>query len=132
MRVLFIDRTSSEYSSLSTDTVKFSVLKPDEILTILIAAYEWHCSREVMVKLIRRLAAESNAVFTRLKISRYLPAVIYGAVISTSMNLAHLKEFESMNGHTLRMERYGNSPLSLSLSVSSSLCLCVSLSLCLV
>ena len=74
-------------------------------MTLLIAAHEFHCSRDVMVKLIRRLAGETNAVFTRLKISRFLPAVIYGAVISTSMNLSQLKEFESMNGHCLKLER---------------------------
>ncbi|CAI4229656.1 unnamed protein product [Auanema sp. JU1783] len=81
------------------------VLQPDEVMTLLISAYEFHCSREVMVKLIRRMAAENNTVFTRLKISRFLPAQIYGAVMSTSMNLSQLREYEAMNGHNLKMER---------------------------
>ncbi|EPB80143.1 hypothetical protein ANCCEY_00698 [Ancylostoma ceylanicum] len=50
------------------------VLSPDDILTLLMAAYEFHCKREVLVLLIRRLATEGNAVFARLKISRFLPA----------------------------------------------------------
>ncbi|KAL6736621.1 hypothetical protein Aduo_006948 [Ancylostoma duodenale] len=81
------------------------VLSPDDVLTLLMAAYEFHCKREVLVLLIRRLATEGNAVFARLKISRFLPAQIYGAVISASMNLAQLREYESMNGHYLKMER---------------------------
>uniref|UniRef100_A0A1I7X5A5 BTB domain-containing protein n=1 Tax=Heterorhabditis bacteriophora TaxID=37862 RepID=A0A1I7X5A5_HETBA len=52
------------------------VLKPDEVMTLLIAAHEFHCHRDVMVKLIRRLAIEGNVVFARLKISRFLPAQI--------------------------------------------------------
>ncbi|CAJ0604710.1 unnamed protein product [Cylicocyclus nassatus] len=82
-----------------------NALSPDEILTLLMAAYEFHCQREVLVQLIRRLANESNAVFARLRISRFLPAQIYGAVISASMNLAQLREYEGMNGHCLKMER---------------------------
>ncbi|CAB3411193.1 unnamed protein product [Caenorhabditis bovis] len=81
------------------------VLKPDEILNMLIAAYEHHCKKEVLHKLIRRLASEGNSVFTKLKISRYLPAQVYGAVISTSMNLNQMKEHEAMNGHVLKTER---------------------------
>ncbi|ETN74552.1 hypothetical protein NECAME_12913 [Necator americanus] len=81
------------------------VLSADEILTLLMAAYDFHCEREVLVLLIRRLAIEGNGVFARLKISRFLPAQIYGAVISASMNLNQLRECESMNGHCLKMER---------------------------
>ncbi|VDL86548.1 unnamed protein product [Nippostrongylus brasiliensis] len=72
-------------------------LKPDEVLTLLIAAYDFHCERDVMVALIGRLAVEGNAVFARLKISRFLPAQIYGAVISASMNIAQLREYEGMS-----------------------------------
>lgn len=108
VRTMSEDRTSSGFilKKNSIQEALFSVLKPDEVLTLLIAAHDFLCSRDVMVKLIRRLAGESNTVFTRLKISRFLPAVIYGAVISTSMNLCHLKEYEAMNGHMLKMERY--------------------------
>nr|CDJ93819.1 Protein F40H3.1, isoform a [Haemonchus contortus] len=80
-------------------------LKPDEVMTLLITAYDFHCKREVLVKLIHRLASEGNAVFARLKISRFLPAQLYGAVISTSLNMAQLREYEGMNGHCLKMER---------------------------
>lgn len=80
-------------------------LKPDEVLTLLIAAYDFHCDRDVLVTLIQRLAAEGNSVFARLKISRYLPAQLYGAVISASMNILQLREYENMNGHCLKMER---------------------------
>ncbi|PIO64792.1 hypothetical protein TELCIR_13566, partial [Teladorsagia circumcincta] len=51
-------------------------LKPDEVMTLLIAAYDFHCKRNVLVKLIHRLAVEGNTVFARLKISRYLPAQV--------------------------------------------------------
>uniref|UniRef100_A0A1I7UAA0 BTB domain-containing protein n=2 Tax=Caenorhabditis tropicalis TaxID=1561998 RepID=A0A1I7UAA0_9PELO len=81
------------------------VLRADEILTMLIAAFEHHCKKEVVQKLIKRLASEGNSVFTKLKISRYLPAQVYGSVISTSMNLNQVKEHEQMNGHVLKMER---------------------------
>ncbi|EFP07537.1 hypothetical protein CRE_26565 [Caenorhabditis remanei] len=81
------------------------VLRADEILTMLIAAFEHHCKKEVVQKLIKRLASEGNSVFTKLKISRYLPAQVYGSVISTSMNLNQIKEHEQMNGHVLKMER---------------------------
>ncbi|CAL2032351.1 unnamed protein product [Caenorhabditis brenneri] len=81
------------------------VLRADEILTMLIAAHEHHCKKEVVQKLIKRLASEGNSVFTKLKISRYLPAQVYGSVISTSMNLNQVKEHEQMNGHVLKMER---------------------------
>ncbi|KAK5981565.1 BTB domain-containing protein, partial [Trichostrongylus colubriformis] len=80
-------------------------LKPDEVMTLLITAYDFHCKRDVLVKLIHRLATEGNTVFARLKISRYLPAQMYGAVISASMNIAQLREYEGMNGHCLKMER---------------------------
>ncbi|ULU06652.1 hypothetical protein L3Y34_018464 [Caenorhabditis briggsae] len=81
------------------------VLRADEILTMLIAAFEHHCRKEVVQKLIKRLASEGNSVFTKLKISRYLPAQVYGSVISTSMNLNQIKEHEQMNGHCLKQER---------------------------
>uniref|UniRef100_A0A0K0DD27 Phorbol-ester/DAG-type domain-containing protein n=1 Tax=Angiostrongylus cantonensis TaxID=6313 RepID=A0A0K0DD27_ANGCA len=69
------------------------------------AACEFHCDRDVLVALIGRLAIEGNAVFAQLKISRFLPTQIYGAVISASMNLTQLHEYETMNGHCLKMER---------------------------
>ncbi|CAI2345028.1 unnamed protein product [Caenorhabditis sp. 36 PRJEB53466] len=81
------------------------VLRADEILTMLISAHEHHCKKEVVQKLIKRLASEGNTVFTKLKISRYLPAQVYGSVISTSMNLTQIKEHDAMNGHVLKMER---------------------------
>ncbi|CAI5443506.1 unnamed protein product [Caenorhabditis angaria] len=84
---------------------QLEVLKPDEILTMLIAAYEHHCQKDVVQKLIRRLASEGNTVFTKLRISRFLPAQVYGSVISTSMNLNQVREHETMNGHVLKLER---------------------------
>ncbi|CAD6195544.1 unnamed protein product [Caenorhabditis auriculariae] len=80
-------------------------IKAEDILTLLMAAHEHHCSKEVLVGLIRRLASEGNVVFTKLKISRFLNAQVYGAVISTSMNMAQIREHESMNGHHMKMDR---------------------------
>ncbi|KJH40313.1 hypothetical protein DICVIV_13747 [Dictyocaulus viviparus] len=79
--------------------------RPNDVLTLLMAAYDFQCDRDVLMLLIHRLAIEGNAVFARLKISRFLPVEIYSAVISTSINITELNEYENMNGHCLRMER---------------------------
>lgn len=58
---------------------KFSTIKPDQILTLLIAASDYHLKREVVAKLVQRLAQEDKATWNRLKISRYLPSQVIDA-----------------------------------------------------
>ncbi|CAJ0920454.1 unnamed protein product, partial [Mesorhabditis belari] len=78
------------------------ILSTDEVLTIVIACHEFHSSKDVVVKLIRRLANEEKTTFNRLKLSRRLPAQIYGAVIGANLNLCQIREVGQMNGHWLR------------------------------
>ncbi|TMS34737.1 hypothetical protein L596_002269 [Steinernema carpocapsae] len=80
-------------------------LKPDQVLTLLMAANDFHLKREAINTLILRLSKEERGVFNRLKLSRYLPANIYGAILSTSLNMAQAKEIGTMNGHLFKMER---------------------------
>ncbi|GMR34419.1 hypothetical protein PMAYCL1PPCAC_04614 [Pristionchus mayeri] len=86
-------------------TNKLALLKPDEVLTLLLACHEHHLSREAMVVLIRRLAEEEQTTFNRLKLSRFCPATVYGAVVGANLNLGQLRELEQMNGHFFKMER---------------------------
>lgn len=80
-------------------------LKADQVLTLLLSANEFHLKKDVMVKLIMRLASEEKTTFNRLKLSRLLPSQMYGAVIGTNLNLAQLREIETMNSHLFKMER---------------------------
>lgn len=58
----------------------FSTKKPDQVLTLLIAANDFHLKRDVVAKLVLRLATEDKNTFNRLKISRYLPSVSFQPV----------------------------------------------------
>jgi len=49
-------------------------VKADQILTMLIAANEYHLCRPALRFLVHRLANESNESLGRLKLNRYLPA----------------------------------------------------------
>ncbi|VDK42598.1 unnamed protein product [Anisakis simplex] len=81
-------------------------LKPDQLLTLLLAANEFHLRKEVIVRLILRLAAEEKTTFNRLKLSRLLPSQLYGAIIGANLNLIQTREIEAMNSHLFKMERY--------------------------
>lgn len=87
------------------DKCDLNRLKADQVLALLISAHEFHLKREAMVKLILRLASEEKTTFNRLKLSRLLPSQMYGAVIGTNINIAQLKEIETMNCHLFKMER---------------------------
>uniref|UniRef100_A0A0R3S7E4 BTB domain-containing protein n=1 Tax=Elaeophora elaphi TaxID=1147741 RepID=A0A0R3S7E4_9BILA len=50
-----------------------NALKVDQVVTLLIVSNEYHLRREVMIKLISRIAAESKNDLGRLKLSRLLP-----------------------------------------------------------
>ncbi|GMT12906.1 hypothetical protein PFISCL1PPCAC_4203, partial [Pristionchus fissidentatus] len=86
-------------------TQRLGLLKPDEVLTLLLACHDHHVAREAMVVLIRRLAEEEQTTFNRLKLSRFCPATLYGAVVGANLNLGQLRELEVMNGHYFKMER---------------------------
>ncbi|KAI6184350.1 BTB and MATH domain-containing protein 39 [Aphelenchoides bicaudatus] len=79
-------------------------VKPDQILTMLIAAHDFHQPLTAIKQLILRMAAEEKVVFTRLKINRFLPGHLYAALLSTNLNLGYLKEIEGMNGHLFRVD----------------------------
>ncbi|VDD97219.1 unnamed protein product [Enterobius vermicularis] len=100
-----VDSLTDACGQFITDRCDLNRLKPDQVLTLLIAAHEFHLKREVMVKLILRLASEEKTTFNRLKLSRLLPSQMYGAVIGTNINLTQLKEIETMNNHLFKMER---------------------------
>jgi hypothetical protein len=80
-------------------------VKADQVLTMLIAANDYHQPLPVIKRLILRLAAEEKIVFTRLKVNRFLPSNLYTALISTSLNLSYVKQVEAMNGHLFRVEQ---------------------------
>ncbi|VDM24760.1 unnamed protein product [Toxocara canis] len=82
----------------------FRRLKPDQLLTLLLAANDFHSKKEVIVKLILRLAAEDRTTLSRLKLSRLLPPQLYGAVIGANLNLSQVREIETMNAHLFKME----------------------------
>ncbi|CAJ0577817.1 unnamed protein product, partial [Mesorhabditis spiculigera] len=81
--------------------LNLDALTATEVLQLLLAADEWHSAKDVVVRLIRRLANEEKTTFNKLKLSRRLPAQMYGCVIGTNLNLCQLKEAEQMNGHWL-------------------------------
>lgn len=81
-----------------------SNVKADQVLTMLIAANDFHQSLAAIKCLILRLADEDKLVYTRLKVNRFLPTHLYTALISANLNLAHLKEIEGMNGHLFRID----------------------------
>uniref|UniRef100_A0A914ZG68 BTB domain-containing protein n=1 Tax=Parascaris univalens TaxID=6257 RepID=A0A914ZG68_PARUN len=86
--------------------IDLQLLKPDQVLTLLLAANEFHLKKEVVVKLILRLASEEKTTFNRLKLSRLLPSQLYGAVIGANLSLSQAREIETMNSHLFKMERY--------------------------
>jgi len=88
------------------ETLNLDCVKPDQVLTLLMAANDYHLKRNVINTLILRLSKEERCVFNRLKLSRYLPANIYGAILATSLNMTQAKEIATMNGHLFKMERH--------------------------
>uniref|UniRef100_A0A1I8AVE7 BTB domain-containing protein n=1 Tax=Steinernema glaseri TaxID=37863 RepID=A0A1I8AVE7_9BILA len=100
-----VESLTSACESFICDRLDLDNVKPDQVLTLLIAANEYHLKRETINALIVRLSKEERVVFTRLKLSRYLPSNIYGAILATSLNIAQAKEIATMNGHLFKMER---------------------------
>jgi len=86
-------------------TTSLDGVKADQVLTMLIAAHDYHQPLFVIKRLILRLANEDKTVFTRLKVNRFLPGHIYSSLISTNLNLAYLKQVEGMNGHLFQVEQ---------------------------
>ncbi|EFO22759.2 hypothetical protein LOAG_05728 [Loa loa] len=80
-------------------------LKPDQVVTLLIVSNEYHLCKEVMVKLITRIASEAKNDLARLKLSRLLPPQLHGSIVTANLNITQLKEIESMNGHMFKMNR---------------------------
>uniref|UniRef100_A0A7E4VTF7 BTB domain-containing protein n=1 Tax=Panagrellus redivivus TaxID=6233 RepID=A0A7E4VTF7_PANRE len=87
------------------ETADLNTLKPDQVLTLIIASNDYHLRRAVLAHLVLRLAQEDRLTFNRLKLSRFLPAYIYGGIIATNMNLSQAREISQMNGHSFRLER---------------------------
>uniref|UniRef100_A0A914CAI7 BTB domain-containing protein n=1 Tax=Acrobeloides nanus TaxID=290746 RepID=A0A914CAI7_9BILA len=87
------------------EKLDMNTIKPDQVLTLLIASNDHHLKRKVVAKLVLSLAKEDKNTFNRLKISRYLPSQLYGAIIGTNMNLLQVREITTMNGHLFKMER---------------------------
>lgn len=82
------------------------ILKADQIVTLLVATNEYHLRKEVIVKLIMRIASETKDSLVRLKLSRILSPQLHASIIKANLNMTHLKEIESMNGHLFKMSRY--------------------------
>ncbi|KAI6196660.1 hypothetical protein M3Y94_01135400 [Aphelenchoides besseyi] len=80
-------------------------VKPDQILTLLIAAHDYHLPKTVLKKLILRLAKEEKIVQTRLRLNRFLPSTLNSAVMSATINWTQYKELERQNGHHFRIEK---------------------------
>ncbi|CAG9535351.1 unnamed protein product [Cercopithifilaria johnstoni] len=80
-------------------------LKADQVVTLLVLSSEYHLCREVMVKLINRIASETKNDLARLKLSRLLPPQLHSSIIATNLNMTHIKEIEAMNGHLFKMNR---------------------------
>ncbi|VIO93904.1 Uncharacterized protein BM_BM3979 [Brugia malayi] len=80
-------------------------LKADQVVTLLVVSNEYHLRREVMIKLINRIASETKNDLVRLKLSRLLPPQLHGSIVTTNLNMTQLKEIESMNGHLFKMNR---------------------------
>ncbi|KAK0395051.1 hypothetical protein QR680_001088 [Steinernema hermaphroditum] len=100
-----VESLTSACETFICERLDLDNLKPDQVLTLLIAANDYHLKRCAINALIIRLSREERGVYNRLKLSRYLPSNIYGAILATSLNLAQVKEIATMNGHLFKMER---------------------------
>uniref|UniRef100_A0A915PZL2 BTB domain-containing protein n=1 Tax=Setaria digitata TaxID=48799 RepID=A0A915PZL2_9BILA len=88
-----------------TNKCDLDTLKADQVVSLLIVSNEYHLRKEVMVKLIRRIASETKNDLARLKLSRLLSPQLHGSIVATNLNMIQLREVESMNGHLFKMNR---------------------------
>ncbi|KAL3994974.1 BTB/POZ domain family protein [Acanthocheilonema viteae] len=80
-------------------------LKADQVVTLLAISNEYHLRREIMIKLISRIASETKNDLARLKLSRLLPSQLHASIVTTNLNMTQLREIETMNGHLFKMNR---------------------------